>query len=154
MVVEFSRQELKKHYNRKTIRKLKDMSELYKDASGYNPNKILYNVYIMDFDCYETGLTVIEPGTINKEYIMTKGHKHKKATKEIYILLNGKGKLMIKGKSTKVFDLKKGETYVLPKNAGHRLINTGNKKLEVLTIYSKSAGHAYGFKFDRRFFKK
>jgi len=85
---------------------------------------------------------------------MTKGHKHKKPTKEIYILLSGKGKLIIQGKKAKVFNLKKNKTYILPKNAGHRLINTGNKKLEVLTIYEKKAGHNYNFKFTKRFFKK
>lgn len=147
---------LKKHYDKIVTRKFLDMSDRYKNTSNIKGNPIIYKVYITDFGVFEAGLTVINPGTINKEFYMTKGHKHVKPTKEIYILLSGKGKLLVKGKSLKVFELKKDHTYILPKNAGHRLINTGNKELEVLTIYSKNAGHDYKFSFDdsKRFFKK
>ena len=154
MKIEIANKSLKKHFDRKVVRKFKDMSDRYKNPEGVKGNPLIYTVYIIDFDCFESGLTVIEPGTINKEYHMTKGHKHKKPTKEIYILLNGKGKLIIQGKKAKVFNLKKDETFVLPKNAGHRLVNTGSKKLEVLTIYEKKAGHNYDFKFTKRFFRK
>ena len=140
--------------DKKVVRKFKDMSDRYKNTSGFNKNPKIYGVHIIDFGVFEAGLTIIEPGSVNGEFYMTKGHKHIKSTKEIYLLLGGKGKLIIQGKKAKVFDLKKGQTYLLPKNAGHRLINTGKKKLEVLTIYSKDAGHDYNFKFTKRFFKK
>tara|TARA_Y100000310_G_scaffold344684_1_gene458792 strand:- start:5774 stop:6241 length:468 start_codon:yes stop_codon:yes gene_type:complete len=136
------------------VRKFLNMKKSYKDISDFKKNPIIYKVHIIDFSVFEAGLTIIEPGTVNGEYYMTKGHRHIKSTKEIYFLLGGKGKLIIQGKKAKVFDLKKGQTYLLPKNAGHRLINTGSKKLEVLTIYSKNAGHDYNFKFTKRFFKK
>ena len=154
MKIEIANKSLKKHFDRRVVRKFIDMSDRYKNPEGVKGNPLIYTVYIIDFDCFESGLTVIEPGTINKEYHMTKGHKHKKPTKEIYILLNGKGKLIIQGKKAKVFNLKKDETFVLPKNAGHRLVNIGSKKLEVLTIYEKKAGHNYDFKFTKRFFRK
>ena len=154
--IEIDNKSLKKYYNKVVTRRFKDMKDRYKNSEGIKGNPVIYRVYISDFQCFEVGLTVIEPGTINKEYYMTFGHKHVKPTKEIYILISGKGKLLVKGKSLKVFDLKKGKTYILPKGEGHRIVNTGNKKLEVLTIYMKTAGHDYKFSFDksRMFFKR
>jgi len=154
--IEIDNKSLKKYYTKVVTRRFKDMKDRFKNSVGVKGNPVIYKVYITDFNCFETGLTVMEPGTINKEFYMTKGHKHVKPTKEIYILISGKGKLLVKGKKLKAFDLKKGKTYVLPKNEGHRLVNTGNKKLEVLTIYMKTAGHDYKFSFDKskRFFKK
>ena len=47
--------------------------------------------------------------------------------------------------------MKKGIFYHVPGISGHRMINTGNKPLEVLTIYGKTAGHDYSFKsFKKR----
>ena len=154
--IEIDNKKLSKNYDKDVIRRFKDMHDKFKNPNGIKGIPVLYRVYITDFQCFETGLTVREPGTINREFYMTKGHKHIKATKEIYILISGKGKLLVKGKTLKVFDLKKGKTYILPRDQGHRLVNTGNKKLEVLTIYMRNAGHDYKFSFDksRRFFKK
>ena len=156
MKIDIDNKSLKKVYDKVVVRRFKDMADHFKNPKGIKGNPILYKVYINDFQCFETGLTVINPGNINGEYYMTKGHKHVKPTREIYILINGKGKLLVKGKKLKVFDLKKGKTYFLPKREGHRLVNTENKPLEVLTIYMKTAGHNYKFSFDKskRFFKK
>jgi len=136
------------------VRKLKDMKDRYKDSSGIRGNLIIYNVYIRNLDNFELGLTVINPGNINGEYFMTKGHRHKKKSEEIYILRKGKGKLLLEGKKSQIVDMKNGEIYIIPGNSGHRLINTGNKKMEVLTVYNRNAGHDYNFKFRRRVLKK
>ncbi|GBE20574.1 glucose-6-phosphate isomerase [archaeon BMS3Abin17] len=144
---------MKKEYEKKTVRKLNDMKDRFKNTKGVRGNPLLYTVYINDFRTYETGLTVIEPGTINKEFYMTKGHRHKKPSREIYIPLSGKGKLLLQGAKAKLISMKKGEVYIIPKNQGHRLINTGNKRFEILTIYSKDTGHDYNFKFKKRVFK-
>jgi len=147
--------DFKKNYDKKIVRKFKDMQDSYKDSNNIKGNPIIYEVYIIMFDVFEAGLTVINSGNINKEYYMTKGHRHEHPTKEIYVLEKGKGKLMLrKGNITKVIDMKTGEIYVLPKNWGHRLINVGSKKLEVVTIYSKKAGRSYKFKFTKRLDKK
>ncbi len=155
MKTEFDYASLKKKYDTKIVRRLNDMKDRFKDVSNAKGNPVIYSVYIKDFGAFEYGLTVIEPGTINSEFYMTKGHRHKKPVEEIYILLNGKGKLLIQDKNgrTKAFSLKKEKIYIIPKKAGHRLINTGNRRLEVLTIYSKNAGHDYDFKFKKRIFK-
>ena len=122
------------------------MKDRFKSEIKGNP--LIYTVYIKDFKSFETGLTVIESGKIGKEYFMTKGHRHKNPVEEIYILIEGKGKLLIKEKNrVKEINMKKGKVYLIPEKSGHRLINTGKNRLEVFTIYSKNAGHDYGFKF-------
>jgi len=107
MKIEIDNKSLKKNYDKKVVRRFKDMPDRFKNPK-IKGNPLLYTVYIIDFDCFESGLTVIEPGAINKEFYMTKGHKHKKPTKEIYIPISGKGKLIIQqGKKAKSFNLKK-----------------------------------------------
>lgn len=152
-MIEVDFAKLKKVYDRNLVRKFKDMKDSYKNTEGIKGDPLIYVVYIKDFGSFEVGLTCIEAGTINKEFFMTKGHRHKKSFDELYILISGKGKLLIQDKKARVFDLKKGKGYIVPGKAGHRLINTENKKLEVLTIYSKNAGHDYKFKFKKRVFK-
>jgi glucose-6-phosphate isomerase len=151
--IDFNKEELKKYCDKKIIRKFNDMKDGFKNSKDIKGNPILYVVYIKSLGNFEIGLTVINPGTINSEFYMTKGHKHKKSTNEIYTLLDGKGKLMLQKRKNKIIELKKGDFDIIPKKTAHRLINTGKKKLEVLTIYPKNAGHDYNFKFAKRVFK-
>lgn len=153
MKTNFDYKSLKKSYDRKVVRRFKDMKDRFQNADGVKGNPVLYTVYIRDFGLFETGLTVVEAGNVNGEFFMTKGHRHKKPSGEIYILLSGKGKLMLQDSKTRIIELKKDKVNLIPKKAGHRLINTGNKKLEVLTIYSKDTGHDYNFKFNKRAMK-
>lgn len=145
-MIEVYYKNLKKLCDKKIVRKYADMKDKFKLKIKGNP--LLYTVYIKDFKSFETGLTVIESGKIGKEYFMTKGHKHKIPVEEIYILIEGSGKLLIKEKNkVKEIIMKKNKIYLIPAKSGHRIINTGRNRLEVFTIYSKNAGHDYDFKF-------
>lgn len=154
MKIEFSPDELKENYDRKLIRKFMDMKNSYKNPKGINGNPLIYSVYIKSFGNFETGYNVLNPGKINGEFFMTKGHKHNKELSEIYILYEGKGKLLVQDKKARMIELRKGKTYIIPANAGHRLINSGNKPLGVLTIYPKNAGQDYNFNFKKHLIKK
>lgn len=145
--------DLEKHHDRIMVRKYKDMADAFKEKLS-NKNPIMYKVYIKDYGDFEEGLTVINPGVVGKEYFMTKGHRHIKPMAEIYILISGKGKLLIQEKSTQVIDMKKNVLYHVPAKSGHRLVNIGNKPLEVMTIYGKNAGHDYNYKFKKSISKK
>ncbi len=154
MKSELSYKDLKKNYDKKVVRKFSDMKNCYNN-SDVKGNPVIYNVYIKDFGTFEAGLTVMESGAINKEFFMTKGHRHKKPRKELYILTKGKGKLLIQEESkTKVINMKKDKLYIVPPRSGHRAINTGKGKMEFLSLYAKDAGHDYNFKFKKRFFRK
>ena len=144
--------DLKKHYDRILVRKYSDMESSFLEK--LSEDAIIYKVYITDYGDFEEGLTMINPGTVGKEFFMTKGHKHKKDSPEIYILIKGKGKLIIQENSTKIIDLKKNVYYHIPGTSGHRLVNVGEEPLEVLTIYGKNAGHDYDFKVEKSILKE
>ena len=50
--------------------------------------------------------------------------------------------------------MKKGKIALIPEGYAHRLVNTGNKKLKVLTIYHEDSKPSYNVKFKKRFFRK
>lgn len=152
-----------KHFEKRTskARKLKDVVKWYSDKKAIekelikNKNKVIYETFTDEFSPINLTLTVVHPGTIGKEYYMTKGHIHRKKVPEFYISLEGKGKLLMQKQSkVKVIDLKKGEIALIPVGYSHRLINTGNKKFKVLTIYDQESKPDYHIKFKKRFFRK
>lgn len=148
-----------KVYEKKSVRKLSDMKGFFKDEKAFEEilkkkNPELYSVFIKEFSPMMMGLTVINPGVVGKEFYFTKGHIHKKLTPEFYILLEGKGELLIQKDKPKVIKLKLGEITLIPERYAHRLINTGRKKLKVLTIYHEDSKPDYKVKFKKRFFKK
>ena len=151
-----------KHFEKRKskARKLKDVVKWYSNKKAIekelkkNKNKVIYETFTDKYTPINLTLTVVHPGTIGKEYYMTKGHIHRKKVPEFYISLEGKGKLLMQKQSkVKVIDLKKGEIVLIPIRYAHRLINTGNKKLKVLTIYDQESKPDYHIKFKKRFFK-
>jgi len=153
-----------KHKSKK--RKLKDVAKWYSDEKAVEKalrtrkgkNKIIYETFTEKDSPIDLTLTVVHPGTIGKEYYMTKGHVHRANNPEFYILLEGNGKLLIqksgrKGE-VKIINLEKGRIALIPKGYAHRLINVGKKKLKVLTIYSENSRPNYNVKFKKRFFRK
>ena len=146
--------------NKSQVRKLKDVVPWFSnkkaiaEALRKSKNKVIYETHTDKFSPINLTLTVVHPGTVGKEYYMTKGHIHRKKVPEFYILLEGKGKLLMQNKSkVKVIDLKKGEIALIPVGYAHRLINTGTKKLKVLTIYDQDSKPDYNIKFKKRFFR-
>lgn len=149
-----------KHGSKK--RKFKDVAKWYSDKKAVekelkkNGNKVIYETFTEEDSPMDLTLTVVHPGTIGKEYYMTKGHIHGANNPEFYILLKGNGKLLIQKtrENPKVITLKKGKITLIPKGYAHRLINVGRKKLKVLTIYSENSRPNYNVKFKKRFFRK
>ena len=142
-------------------RKLKDVAPWFSnkkaiaEALRKSKNKVIYETFTDKFSPINLTLTVVYPGVIGKEYFFTKGHIHRKKVPEFYILLEGKGKLLMqKQLNVKVIDLKKGEIVLIPIGYAHRLINTGNKKFKVLTIYDQESKPDYNIKFKKRFFRR
>ena len=136
-------------------RKLKDLEGYFKDKEEFekgSKSDVIYETFTKSFSPINLTLTVIKPGKLGKEFYMTKGHVHGKKTPEFYILLEGKGALLIQKGKPKTINLKKGEIALIPEGFGHRLINTGKKELKVLTIYHEDSRPNYKIKFKKRFF--
>jgi len=132
---------LKKFKGKKLKLKVKDAKKkgknIYKNIKGCE-NDI--NYVLIDLDSKKTGfkrlmlcLNTLYTGKVNKEFKMSRGHKHN--AEEVYIFLKGKGKIIV-GK--KKIDVKEGDIVTVPVNRWHRTVNTGKRKLVYLTIFEKS----------------
>jgi glucose-6-phosphate isomerase, archaeal len=142
---------------KKGTRTLKDMPNYYEKGalSKLNPKTKIYDLFTKDFSPIKMTLTEMYPGSVGKEYFYTKGHIHTKQTPEFYILLEGFGKLLIqKNNKPTIIKMKLGEITLIPKGYAHRLINTSNKKMKVLTIYHEDSKPSYKVKFKKKVFKK
>jgi len=152
--------EFEHDYDRKTTRKLSDVKEFFTNKKDVEKalkkrNPVLYEVFIKEFFPIDLGLTVVNPGNIKKEYFHTKGHIHKAKTPEFYILIEGKGDLLIQKKGKpKVIHLKQGKIALIPEGYAHRLINTGRKQMKTLTIYHQKSRPNYKVKFKKTLSKK
>ena len=77
-------------------------------------------------------MNVLYSGKVNKEFKMTRGHKHN--AEEVYIFLEGIGQILV---DRKKYSVKKGDLITIPVNHRHRVINKGRKKLIFLTVFEK-----------------
>ncbi len=146
---------LEREYNKKVTVKLKDLEGSFKDISNIEGNPVIYKVFIKKYSPINLGLTILNSGSVNREFYMTRGHVHKKQSPEFYILMEGKGILLIQKRSIiKKIVLEKGQIALVPEDYAHRLINVGKEKLKALTIYDETSMPNYKVKFRKRFFKK
>lgn len=115
---------------------IKNGKNIYKNIKGHG-NEI--NEILIDLPSKKSGLkklmvtmSIIPSGKVNKEFRMTRGHKHK--VEEVYLFLEGSGNILI-GK--KRFKVKKGDLVTVPVNSWHRVVNKGRNNLVFLSIFGK-----------------
>lgn len=131
---------LKKFKGKKVKMKVKDSikdgKNVYKNTKGV-ANEV--NTVLIDLPSKKSGLkklmvtmNTVYPGRVGKEFKMTRGHKHN--AEEVYVFLEGSGKILV-GK--KRYSVKKDDLVTVPVNTWHRVVNTGRKKLVFLTIFQK-----------------
>lgn len=118
-----------------------------------NLGKVIYEVEFHDNGVKEGdigglffGISNIYPGTIGKEFYMTKGHKHLKSdTGEYYWGLKGTGKLLMVNMdgTYELEDVFEGSLHYIPGNTAHRLINVGEIKLSVGACWQSESEHDY-----------
>ncbi len=95
-----------------------------------------------------SGISIIHPGKVGREFFMTKGHFHEILdTAEIYYCLQGEGFMVMEnpeGESS-IEALSPGKVLYVPPRWAHRSICTGRQKdLVTFFIYPGNAGHDYG----------
>ncbi|MFA5061239.1 MAG: glucose-6-phosphate isomerase family protein [Candidatus Pacearchaeota archaeon] len=128
---------------------LRDMKNFFKDRVEVKKildkkNPLIYYVNFLSEDEISYAVTYIKSGKIGKERFMTKGHYHKKDLPEVYYLLEGKGKILLKkGKSRKEIIMRKNVFHYIPKGYAHRTVNIGEKEFSFLSIYQTDSGHDY-----------
>ena len=137
-------------------RHLSDMRGMYLDEAGTQEaieggDPLLYEVYQYDVP-FETGqllvvTSVIQSGKVGGEYYMTKGHFHsKEETAEVYVVLRGRGYLLLetRGGEFKALPVEPGTVTYIPPYWAHRMVNTGQEEFIFFGVYPADAGHNYG----------
>ena len=90
--------------------------------------------------------TTIEPGTVEGEYHMTKGHFHAKIDRaEVYVTLAGEGRLVMATEdgTPAVEPMRRGTINYVPGRWAHRSVNVGAEPLVFLAAFPADAGYDY-----------
>lgn len=150
------------------VRRYRDVKNMFlkEDPKLEIENPIVYEVFEIPTTEKEGDLiflvTIVQPGTVQGEYFMTKGHFHiVENTSEVYYGLSGKGLILCQTKSGdfEVVPIEKDKAVYIPPFWAHRSVNTSNEPLVFFVVYPANAGHDYetvekhGFK-KRVFFKE
>jgi glucose-6-phosphate isomerase, archaeal len=139
------------------VRRLSQMRGQFLDPQAYEEqlrsgDSTIYEVYEVRRPEKEgellSGISIVHPGKVGKEFFMTKGHFHAVLdTAEIYLCLRGEGVMVMEnpeGEST-VELLSPGKVLYVPPRWAHRSVCTSRlEDLVTFFIYPGNAGHDYG----------
>jgi glucose-6-phosphate isomerase len=135
-----------------TERRLSDMPGMYLEDEDVDVDgdPLIYRVYGIPVPATTgnvlSSTTVIEPGTVGREYFMTKGHFHEVRDRaEIYVGLAGEGRLLMATEAGEhvVEPMRRGTVNYVPGGWAHRSINVGDEPLVFFAAYVGDAGHDY-----------
>jgi glucose-6-phosphate isomerase, archaeal len=133
-----------------TERRLSDMEGMYLEVGEHDGDPLIYRVYGIPGSATMgnvlSSTTVIEPGTIGREYFMTKGHFHEVRDRaEIYLGLAGEGRLLMATEDGghAVEPMRRGTVNYVPGGWAHRSVNVGDEPLVFFAAYVGDAGHDY-----------
>jgi glucose-6-phosphate isomerase, archaeal len=92
------------------------------------------------------GISHLNPGTVDNEFFMTRGHYHSKSDRgEYYWGIEGFGLLLLmtRDRAYRTEEVRPGSLHYIPGHTAHRLINTGPVRLSVGACWPSDAGHDY-----------
>ena len=136
---------------------LRDLGGLYRDGQAYRALLMTAEeepVYWVETSHTEdgaggliTGISVVEPGVVGREYAMTRGHLHALADRsELYVGLTGHGVMILEtldGQS-EIVEVTPGKAVYVPGYWVHRSVNVGADRFSTLFCYAADAGQNYG----------
>jgi glucose-6-phosphate isomerase len=130
-------------------RRLSDLRGMFLEDPDEEDNCV-YRVYVAPVPATNSNIvcstTVLEPGTVGREYFMTKGHFHEiRDRAEVYVGLAGSGMLVMsteegRWKTEAQFP---GSVNYVPGGWAHRTVNVGEEPLVFFAAYIADAGHDY-----------
>lgn len=139
-------------------RRVGDMRDMYLEPDDVDDERLLYRVNLIPVpatgDEVFCSTTVMEPGTVGREYHMTKGHFHEvRGRGEVYVGLAGEGRLVLATEDGdwQVEPLRRGTVNYIPGGWAHRSVNVGDAQLVFFAAYVADAGHDYGTIEDEGF---
>lgn len=92
------------------------------------------------------GTTIIQPGSVGREYFMTRGHFHLNADRaEYYWGVKGEGMLILMNAEREVWAERMfpGSLHYIKGRTAHRVANTGSAPLIFCASWPSDAGHNY-----------
>jgi glucose-6-phosphate isomerase, archaeal len=137
-------------------RTLADLKGSFADTPAYEQalrtgNPVVYTVSSVSLHQgsgdLHYGLGVLHPGTVGREYYLTRGHLHsRREAAEVYLGLKGEGRMLLEDETTgesTVLELLPNSIVYVPAHTAHRTINVGSVPLVYIGIYPADAGHDY-----------
>ena len=92
------------------------------------------------------GISVLQPGHIGEEFVMTRGHIHAQhSAAELYYGLGGRGVMLmdtVDGRSSAI-EITPGVAVHVPGHWVHRSVNVGSEPFTTLFCYPSDAGQDY-----------
>ncbi len=145
------------HYDRHIQRRLSSMRGQFLDSNAYDEmlsgeDRLIYEVYEIQRPQVAgeilSGISIIHPGKVGREFFMTKGHYHTVLeTAEIYYCLKGEGYMVMETPQgeTSVEALAPGRVLYVPPCWAHRSVCTSRQQdLVTFFAYPGHSGHDYG----------
>ncbi len=144
-------------YDNHLRRTLSSLKGQFVDQEAYDQmlakeDMLLYEVYEIERPQAAgellSGLSIVHPGKVGREFFMTKGHFHSLLeTAEIYYCLKGEGCMVMENPEGEaaVEMLAPGKVLYVPPRWAHRSVCTSRQQdLVTFFIYPGNAGHDYG----------
>lgn len=132
------------------VRRLSDMRGMYLEEPE-GDDRLVYSVFGIPVPATNANVlsstTVLESGTVGREYFMTKGHFHEVRDRaEVYFSLQGEGRLVMASEEgdVRVEPMRPGTVNYVPGGWAHRSVNVGDSALVFYAAYVGDAGHDYG----------
>jgi glucose-6-phosphate isomerase len=92
------------------------------------------------------GTSMLRPGKVGEEYLLTRGHIHRRADRpEIYVCQSGRGVMHMElpDGTTRPVEMRPGSIVYVPGYWIHRSVNVGPELLVTLFCYPSDAGQDY-----------
>lgn len=145
------------HYDHHLQRRLSDLRGQFQDQNAYaamlaKEDTLLYEVYEIQrphaVGELLSGISVVHPGKVGREFFMTKGHFHAVIdTAEVYLCLKGEGFMVMENPEgdCQVEALSPGKVLYVPPRWAHRSVCSGRQEdLVTFFVYPGNSGHDYG----------
>lgn len=126
-------------------RRLSDLRGFFNDATAYDQqvaaDPLIYKVYEFEYERDSRGMgfacTVIMPGTVGREFHMTKGHFHATPGDEMYLGVGGQGRLLLYNRAgeQRVIEMNAGSVAYIPMEWAHRSVNVGDEPFTFLSFW-------------------
>lgn len=130
----------------KTVR-IKDADYFDESDQRLDPETVVYELTVKEASPEEGhllwGHVLLNPGRVNDEYFMTRGHFHNNDHTEEYVLcMNGYGFLMYLDKDGNCWceEMEEGSLHHIPEGVGRRIINLSDEPMHLSFCVPANAG--------------